>query len=107
MFRYVRRILFGLLLAGCAFDNPSPASAADANNGKTLAERWCSNCHVVSQGQKSATDQAPPFASIARMPDFGATMLTFLLLKPHPSMPRLELSRTEAADLADYIATVK
>jgi mono/diheme cytochrome c family protein len=109
MFRYVKPILFGLLLAGCAFGNPlgSPASAADASAGKALAERWCSSCHVVNQGQKSATDQAPPFASIARMPNFGAAMLTYLLLKPHPNMPRLELSRTEAADLAEYIATLK
>ena len=76
MFLYVKRISFGLLLAGGTFGNPigSSASAADANNGKALAERWCSNCHVVNEGQKSATDQAPPFASIARMPDFGATM---------------------------------
>jgi hypothetical protein len=61
----------------------------------------------MNPGQKSATDQAPPFASIAGLPNFNASTLTFLLLKPHPSMPRLELSRTEAADLADYIATLK
>jgi hypothetical protein len=29
------------------------------------------------------------------------------LLEPHPKMPNMSLSRTEAADLAAYIATLK
>jgi hypothetical protein len=41
------------------------------------------------------------------MPDFGASKLAFLLLKPHPNMPSLSLSRTEIADIADYVATLK
>ena len=77
------------LLAGfCAFSvvlGPS-ALAADADNGKALADRWCSSCHVVDHEQKLATDQAPPFSSIARMPSFDASKLAFLLLKPHPNI---------------------
>jgi hypothetical protein len=57
--------------------------------------------------QKLATDQAPPFASLARMPAFDANKLAFLLLKPHPNMPTLSLSRAEIADIAEYIATQK
>ena len=81
--------------------------AADADEGKALAERWCSGCHVVERDQKLAVDQAPPFASLARMPDFSANKLAFLLLKPHPNMPTLSLSRAEIADIAGYIATLK
>lgn len=98
-----------LLVSCCAFSvvlGPS-ALAADADNGKALADRWCSSCHVVDHGQKLATDQAPPFASIARMPAFDASKLAFLLLKPHPNMPTLSLSRAEIADIAEYIATLK
>lgn len=98
------------LLLGCfAFSmvlGPS-ALAADAGNGKALADRWCSSCHVVDHEQKLVTDQAPPFASIARMPAFDASKLAFLLLKPHPNMPTLSLSRAETADIAAYIATLK
>ncbi len=86
---------------------PQTSFAADADQGKTLAKRWCASCHLVAQNQTSATDQAPPFASIARMPDFDANKLAFLLLQPHPNMPNLALSRAEVADLADYIATLK
>jgi hypothetical protein len=61
----------------------------------------------MQNDQKLATDQAPPFVSIARMPAFDANKLAFLLLKPHPNMPSLSLSRIEIADIANYIATLK
>jgi mono/diheme cytochrome c family protein len=101
------RVLRSLLLGCCALNGMGSAALADADNGKTLADRWCSSCHIVDHGQKLATDQAPSFSSIARMPKFDANKLIFLLLKPHPSMPRLDLSRAEALDLAAYITTLK
>jgi mono/diheme cytochrome c family protein len=97
-----------LLVAGCALLALGPAIAADASQGKAIAERWCSACHVVERAQKTApTDQAPPFASLAARPDFNADRLALLLLAPHPNMPKLALSRFEVADLADYILTLK
>jgi mono/diheme cytochrome c family protein len=86
----------------------APAFAADADNGQRLAHRWCAACHVVSATQtRSATDQAPPFATIASRPNFGAAGIALYLLAPHPKMPDMSLTRTEAADLAAYIATLK
>lgn len=106
------RIVRTLLLVGCfnlvAVVGPSASFAADAYNGKDIAERWCNGCHVVEREQKSpAIDQAPPFASIARTPEFGANKLASLLLAPHPNMPKLALSRTEVANLAEYILLLK
>ncbi|HUO00025.1 MAG TPA: cytochrome c [Bradyrhizobium sp.] len=83
------------------------ADAADASHGKAIAERWCAACHRIERDPKSTTDQPPPFASIAGMPDFDANKLAFLLLRPHPNMPSLMLSRNEISDLADYIKTLK
>jgi len=82
------------------------AEAADANHGRTLARRWCATCHVVAANQQRPTGEAPPFAAIARRTDFNATRLTNFLLDPHPKMPNMSLTRTEAADLAAYIATL-
>jgi mono/diheme cytochrome c family protein len=85
-----------------------PAAAADALRGKIIAQRWCSGCHLVEPAQASApTDQAPPFAAIAQKPGFDAGRLALLLLEPHPNMPKLSLSRSEIADLSDYILTLK
>ncbi|WP_375157900.1 c-type cytochrome [Bradyrhizobium sp. RDT46] len=83
------------------------SSAADALNGKDIATRWCASCHVVERGQMSATDQAPPFASIGKTPEFDQNKLAFLLLTPHPNMPSLPLNRAEIADLAEYIRSLK
>jgi mono/diheme cytochrome c family protein len=106
------RILRTLLLVGWSalvtVVGPSPSCAADPDQGKIIAERWCTGCHIVESEQKSpVTDQAPPFASIAKMPRFDANKLALLLLEPHPNMPKLSLSRAEVANLADYIATLK
>jgi mono/diheme cytochrome c family protein len=84
------------------------AFAADANNGERLAHRWCAACHVVSATQRqSTTDQAPPFATIAKTPGFNASQIALFLLDPHPKMPDMGLSRNDAADLAAYITTLK
>ena len=84
--------------------------AADANNGERLAHRWCEACHVVvisTSQNRPTTDQAPPFASIADQPGFDAGKIALFLLDPHPKMPDMGLSRTDAQDLAAYIATLK
>ena len=101
-----RLLLIGLCVFVIAFE-PRMSLAADADQGKALAQRWCASCHLVERGQASATDQAPPFAYLARMPEFDASKLAFLLLLPHPNMPEVSLNRAEVADLADYISTLK
>jgi len=102
MSRSIAALLFVTILAV-----PAGAWAADAANGKKLAERWCVTCHIVSQQQKSGTTQAPPFSEIAKRPHVDAPMVAFFLMNPHPKMPDMNLSRTEAADLAAYIVSLK
>jgi mono/diheme cytochrome c family protein len=96
------------LLTAAVIMAAKPAFAADADNGQRLAHRWCAACHVVSATQhQSTTDQAPTFATIAKIPGFDAARIALFLLDPHPKMPDMGLSRTEAADLAAYIASLK
>ena len=99
---------FRLLFAGCcAIVTIAPSVAADPDEGKQIAERWCVSCHLVERGQTNATDQAPPFTLVAKTPGFDENKLAFLLLLPHPNMPNLSLNRAEVADLADYIRSLK
>jgi|SRR5690242_6496036 len=81
--------------------------AADARKGETLAKRWCANCHIVSVDQQRGTTQAPPFSAIAKKSDFNEGKLAYFLLNPHPKMPDMNLSRSEASDLAAYIGKQK
>jgi mono/diheme cytochrome c family protein len=83
----------------------SAAWAADARNGETLAKRWCATCHVVAADQTRGSTQAPPFSAIGKRPGFDDARLALFLLTPHPRMPDMNLSRSEAADLTAYIKT--
>ena len=93
-----------ILIAGLA---ATSSFAANPDKGETLAKRWCTGCHLVAADQKNATTEAPPFASVAKRPDFDANKIASFLLDPHPKMPNMELSRDETADIAAYIATLK
>ena len=84
-----------------------PALASDAANGQNLARRWCAPCHVVTTDQRRPTDEATPFHAIAHQAGFNEERLAFFLLDPHPKMPDMSLSRSEAADLAAFIASQK
>jgi len=85
----------------------SGAVSADVEHGGDLAKRWCASCHVVAPEQQRANVDVPPFATIANSPNFSAARLAYFLLEPHPKMPNFPLSRTEAGDLAAYIASLK
>jgi mono/diheme cytochrome c family protein len=95
--------LVGALAAGSAL---ASASAADADHGKTLARRWCAACHIVASDQTRGQDNVPPFATIAKIPGFGADKIALFLLDPHPRMPDMQLSRVEREDLAAYIVSL-
>ena len=81
--------------------------AADAARGQQLALRWCANCHAVTPEAGRVADVPPPFANVAQRPDFDVSRLAFFLLNPHPVMPNMGLSRSDATDLAAYISSLR
>jgi len=99
-------IVFAFCLAATVLDS-SVSFSADINHGRQLARRWCISCHLVVSNQRRATTEAPPFATVARRPDFDANRVATFLLNPHPKMPNMSLTRAEAADLAAYIGSLK
>ena len=99
--------LTAALFSFIALAAPASAWAADAANGKRLAERWCATCHIVSSIQQRGTTHTPPFSEVAKKEHMDAPALALFLLLPHPKMPDMALSRNEAADLAAYIISLK
>jgi mono/diheme cytochrome c family protein len=75
--------------------------------GKAIAERWCSSCHVVSDGQAEASSDAPAFAAIASRPQAEIDALRGFLADPHPPMPNLSLTREEIRDILAYISSLR
>jgi mono/diheme cytochrome c family protein len=94
---------FGIFAA----DVVRPTLAADASNGKQLAERWCAACHVVTANQREANADAPPFEEVAKRPNFSERGLATFLLDPHAKMPNMNLTRVETADIAAYVGTLR
>jgi mono/diheme cytochrome c family protein len=79
----------------------------DLADGKAMAEKWCSHCHMISPGDKRAGDAAPSFTAIARMPSTTEMSLRAFLQTPHVRMPDYHLSRDESADLVAYILSLR
>ncbi len=96
----------GLIIGAMAF-GASQTLAADADHGADLAKRWCAACHLVDSAQKQASADVPSFAMIAQKSDFTPEKVAFFLLDPHPKMPNFPLSRSEAADIAAYIGSLR
>jgi hypothetical protein len=61
----------------------------------------------VESDQKQADADVPSFGAIAHRSDFTAEKVAFFLLDPHPKMPNFFLTRTEAADVAAYIGSLR
>jgi mono/diheme cytochrome c family protein len=97
-------IAASLLAAGAA-------RGQDIQNGRGIAELWCSDCHLVDpQERKSGRDSAPTFLSIARMKSTTETSLAAFLSIPHGGggrMPDLVLNRNEIQDVSAYILSLR
>ena len=81
------------------------ALAADADNGKRIAQARCSPCHIVVSGERQELADSPPFEVIARNLGNNAEMLARSIRNPHPRM-NMTVTRREADDIAAYIATL-
>lgn len=89
---------------------PARAAQIDVTEGKTLAEAWCSSCHVVQPTPRvrSAPAGSPPdFSAVAKAPTTTEQALTVFLQVPHPPMPDLQMSRSQVAALVAYILSLR
>jgi mono/diheme cytochrome c family protein len=95
-----------LLVGGLAFAATIPGQP-DPVHGKVLAESLCSNCHLVGSSQEHVNADVPSFREIANVPGRTAgDIIGFIILPKHP-MPEIPLTKTELADLAAYIISLR
>ena len=90
------------LAASCA---ASSTYAADAENGRRLAQGQCAACHIVAPGQRQDVAQAPPFETIAGKYGANVELLGNAIRGPHPKM-NFSPTDGETGDLAAYIGTL-
>ncbi len=102
----------GMIAVALPIIASSPSMAVqhtpDAAAGRSLAERWCTSCHVVSPTQDRGTSTgAPPFAAVADMKSTTAVGLRVFLQTPHWRMPDLHLTHDEIDDISAYILSLR
>jgi len=84
-------------------------SQPDPVQGKILAEKLCTNCHLVgsAQQQQPANADVPSFHEIADREGQTAGAITARIMLPKHPMPQIPLTRAELADLAAYILSLR
>ena len=100
------RIMLACLTAAMVVASAQTAHAAgDALDGKRVAERWCSGCHLVGQRGRGGGG-APAFVALANNPAKSERYLKTWITNPHPPMPNFNLSRRTVDDLVAYILSL-
>jgi mono/diheme cytochrome c family protein len=102
--------LLPLLLLALLLPAPPAGAQTRAESlglGRSVAETWCANCHLVATGQqRSANDAAPSFASIAARQPEEAGLRTWLSQRHKDRMPNFDLSRAEVDGVVAYILSL-
>ena len=83
-----------------------PARAqGDPEVGRELAQRWCTNCHVVDYEGHGA-DAGPALPALLGDGQRTADEIRGWLAAPHPPMPDFDLSRHEIEDIVAYLESL-
>ena len=99
-------VLCLMLPAGAA--SAGPTSKPDPETGKALAGRLCTNCHLVGGAEQThANPDVPSFPEIANLPEQTAGAVAARIMLPKHPMPQIPLTKSELADLAAYILSLR
>ncbi len=96
----VSAVALSLGLAGSAV-----ADEEDVARGLALAERWCTECHVIGT-DVAGGDAGPSFVSVANRWFQTERSIESWLAAPHPPMPAFNFGALETDALAQYIMTL-
>ena len=81
--------------------------SADPIAGKSLADKWCVECHGIRANQLSPNLNAPTFPELAAEPSITEYSLRALLRSPHETMPHITFTTEQLDDIIDYIMSLK
>jgi mono/diheme cytochrome c family protein len=84
-------------------------SKPDPVEGKALAEKLCTNCHLVGSAEQRqpANADVPSFREIANIEGQSAGAIAGRIMMPRHPMPTIPLTKAELADLAAYILSLR
>jgi len=107
-------VMSGLVAAACLMVSARWVNAQNAqsaaNNvatGRELAERLCSECHVVVPSGKGGWTDAPAFDAIANRQGTTAAELSGFIQQPHMQMVHTARPPREADLISAYIMSLR
>ncbi len=92
--------------ASIAFSSLVMADDPDPDRGMDLAQRWCSECHIIGPSFGGG-DAGPTFESVAERPNQTVDAVRAWLAEPHAPMPDFQLTADQYDDLAAHIMSLK
>lgn len=110
-----------LLLAGCANESGTPATAAreDVQRGAAALQRYgCGACHRIPGIASADGVVGPPLIAMARrvyigrgLPNTPANMIRWIRapqeVAPRSAMPDMQVTAADAADMVAYLYRAK
>lgn len=101
-------LIISFFFAFSPFESSLAQRAPNSLEGKNIAEKLCSSCHIIGTSASGVVKaDVPSFTSIANRPDQTAEQIVGRIVIPHKPMPDLQLTRLEIADVAAYILTLQ
>jgi mono/diheme cytochrome c family protein len=100
----ITAFICSLIFAGCV-SIALAAAPGNAEAGRQLVMRSCSSCHATETA-KTASDNAPPFAAVAKTNRDNPAWIRGWLKNPHPPMPNISLSRQQIDDIVAYLSSL-
>jgi mono/diheme cytochrome c family protein len=80
----------------------------DPQEGLTLAQQACSDCHAIRRGQvRSPNSRAPTFLELATAPGMTIAALSVALTTPHAGMPMFRFTTEQREDVIAYILSLR
>jgi mono/diheme cytochrome c family protein len=80
----------------------------DTQNGLSLSQQVCSECHAIRRGQaRSPNTRSPTFSELGTTPGMTVGALTVALTTPHAGMPMFVLAVDQRRDVIAYILSLR
>lgn len=85
-------------------EKPKPSP----DRGYALAQNFCKGCHLIGDNADAAVPAGiPTFRGIANKPGQTSGHIMEILMRPHPPMPDIQLTREEMMHILAYLETLR
>jgi mono/diheme cytochrome c family protein len=104
----MRLIVLVFATLASAYGPPAQAQNGSVEEGRKIAQKFCSRCHSIGEEASSPHADAPPFRHIAANRSAGSLkeILGEGMIVGHPDMPRWRFQADDVSSLIAYLKSI-